>query len=110
MDLEYRDITVANDASLSDAISTMINGVQREVLTLTTPAELTGTTLTVKGSTSVNGTFTKRKVNGDEISLTIASGETGQINPTLVGAAFQFDTGANEAAARTLTVGLRVVQ
>jgi len=110
MDLEHRDVTVANGASLSAAISTVINGVQREVLTLTTPATLTGTTLTVKGSTSVGGTFTKRKVNGDEISLAIAAGETVQFNPPLVGAAFKFDTGANEAAARTLTIGLREVK
>jgi hypothetical protein len=106
MNLEYKTVTVANGATLSSALDT--NG--KEVMLLIAPAALTGTTLTVKDSTSTTGTFNSRKINSDAISLTIGAGQTIQFQPPLVGDAFKFDTGGAEADARTLTIGLRVVQ
>lgn len=103
--LVFKEVTVASGASLSSAIDTE----GKEVLILRAPATLTGTTLTVKHSDSLTGTFNDRQINGDEISLAIAGGDEIQFNPPLVGFVFKFDTGSNEAAARTLTVGLRQV-
>ena len=102
----YKDLTIPINTSLTNALDT--EGL--EVATFYAPAELTGTTLTVKSSDSITGTFNARKINGDAISLTIAGGEEVQFNPPLIGAAFKFDTGANEVAARAIKIGVRQFQ
>lgn len=104
--LVYKELTIASGASITNAIDA--NGL--EVVCFYAPATLTGTTLTVKSSDSTTGTFNSRKINGDAISLAVTGGDEIQFNPPLVGSSFKFDTGSNEAAARTIKIGLRQFQ
>jgi hypothetical protein len=102
-----KQVTIASGASLSSAIDT--EGYA--VIGLRLPATLTGTTLTIKESASLTGTFNKYKVNGDEVSFTVAAGENIQFQPPIaLDGAIKVDTGANEDAARTIDVLLRIVQ
>lgn len=104
--LEYRDFTIASGASLSNAL----NCEGKELISVTMPAALTGTTLTVQVSDSTTGTFTAQYVNGDARSMTTAASYTHQFQPPVVASAVKIDTGSNEAAARTVKAAFRIFQ
>jgi len=103
-------VTIANGTTTSPAVNTGLtsNYSETQLVGVTFPASMTGTTMTFERATTETGTYTPiREVGGaSRYSITITSGETITVDPRvfIVAPFLKLVSGSSETGAKTITL------
>ena len=110
MALNDKTVTIANNATTSGAVDTGLtsNYSETQLVGVTFPASMTGTTMTFERATTETGTYTPiREVGGaSRYSITVTSSETVALDPRvfILAPFLKLVSGSSESGAKTITL------